>query len=487
MTVRERIRTLVYSENTDPIMKMKFKTYGLGRVAALCMAAGVLGGAAQAQIPNHDIEGIAGVAGEEQFVGPTKTFEFTAKAGYITTGDGNSIYVWGYADSSATGTGTMQYPGPTMIVNAGDKVIVSLRNELPVSTSIIFPGLAGSDVMGGEPGILVAEVPPNTVDPVIYSFVVGRPGTYLYHSGTFQEIQTEMGLVGAMVVRPEQFDATSTTGARCAYDDVDPDGNGPALPDSAYDHEYLFFLTEMDEVIHDTIEEQVRLGRPVEVDMSKYFPVYWFQNGRTGPDTMLDAGASTPWLTTQPYNSMPRMHPGQRVLMRVIGAGRDPHPLHHHGNHSRLIARDARMLTSDPFGISRGADLAEQKFTLASFPGTTMDAIFEWTGEGLGWDMYGHQPGDPMEPFEYAADHGKPIPTVLPTELHTTFGQMYGGSPFLGSAGILAPGEGGFNPNNGFMYMWHSHNEKEIVNNDIFPGGMMTFMLIEAWPPNYQP
>jgi hypothetical protein len=27
--------------------------------------------------------------------------------------------------------------------------------------------------------------------------------------------------------------------------------------------------------------------------------------------------------------------------------------------------------------------------------------------------------------------------------------------------------------------MWHSHNEKEIVNFDIFPGGMLTMLLIE--------
>jgi hypothetical protein len=26
--------------------------------------------------------------------------------------------------------------------------------------------------------------------------------------------------------------------------------------------------------------------------------------------------------------------------------------------------------------------------------------------------------------------------------------------------------------------MWHSHSEKEIVNGDIFPGGMMTMMMI---------
>ena len=30
------------------------------------------------------------------------------------------------------------------------------------------------------------------------------------------------------------------------------------------------------------------------------------------------------------------------------------------------------------------------------------------------------------------------------------------------------------------MYMWHSHSEKEIVNDDIFPGGMMTMLMIMA-------
>jgi hypothetical protein len=28
--------------------------------------------------------------------------------------------------------------------------------------------------------------------------------------------------------------------------------------------------------------------------------------------------------------------------------------------------------------------------------------------------------------------------------------------------------------------MWHSHSEKELLNGDIFPGGMMTMVLIDA-------
>jgi hypothetical protein len=29
--------------------------------------------------------------------------------------------------------------------------------------------------------------------------------------------------------------------------------------------------------------------------------------------------------------------------------------------------------------------------------------------------------------------------------------------------------------------MWHSHNEREITTNNIFPGGMMMLMLVDPW------
>ena len=32
----------------------------------------------------------------------------------------------------------------------------------------------------------------------------------------------------------------------------------------------------------------------------------------------------------------------------------------------------------------------------------------------------------------------------------------------------------------GFAYMWHSHNEREITTNNIFPGGMMMMMLVDS-------
>jgi hypothetical protein len=177
------------------------------------------------------------------------------------------------------------------------------------------------------------------------------------------------------------------------------------------------------------------------------------------------------------------------------------HPFHHHGNHSRLLAVDGRMLLN-----SNGNLAGPLLFTIPSVPGETADAIFEWTGKDLGWDMYGsdiarehscngitmYDPvtqikrtdatSDGFDPdtHEYCPDHGKEIPVTLPDLTNLAFGGFYSGSPYLGFLGSLPPGEGGLNPDAGFAFMWHSHTERELVNNDVFPGGMMTMMIVEA-------
>lgn len=394
----------------------------------------------------------------------------TAKADHISTGDGNSVYFWGYGLNG----GRAQYPGPTFIMNEGDTLIINLTNNLPPgagNVSIIFPGHEVTTT-GGVAGLLTQEAGP--AGSVTYTLTANNPGTYLYHSGTSPELQVEMGLIGAIIVRPDMGD-------NYAYNN----------PDSIFDHEYLFLLSEMDPMIHEFVKFYGVAALETTDYLSDYFANYWFINGRNAPDTMLMAGV--PWLPTQPYNCMPRMHPGEKLLMRVIDAGRDMHPFHHHGNHARVIAKDGRLLESM---TGAGPDLSYEVFTIQAVPGETVDAIFQWTGKGLGWDMYGDPTdpdyahtcnGDPVNPsagfdpvtHEYCPDHGKPLPVVLPESLDLTFGGFYSGSPFLGALGSLPPGEGGLNPNAGFTYMWHSHNEKEMTNFDIFPGGMMTMLLIE--------
>jgi FtsP/CotA-like multicopper oxidase with cupredoxin domain len=421
------------------------------------------------------IDGIAG-SGAGSAASP-RTFSLVASAATLSTGDGNTVYAWGYADAA---TGIMQYPGPTLIVNQGDYVTVNLANALPVAgmpVSIVCPGQQGvtaTCTSGGalcSEGLLTREVAPGAT--VSYSFVAAQPGTYHYHSGSNPSLQVDMGLVGALIVRPAGFSAASAANRR-AY----------AHPGTAYDREFLLLLTEMDAALHDTVYSQVQAGGPVSVDTAAFKPTLWFINGRNAPDTLLEAGI--PWLPNQPYNAAPIMHPGDKLLIREINAGRDLHPFHHHGAHMLPIARDGRVLESAP---GSGPDLSSPDFTIRTIPGQTVDLTFEWDARNLGWDIYGTGNNHSCVPDasgfspatrEWCADHGKPFPVLLPNQQDVTFGEYYGGTPFLGQFGVLPQGHPGLNENGGYFHIWHSHSEKEITTNNVFPGGMKTFLIIEA-------
>jgi hypothetical protein len=206
----------------------------------------------------------------------------------------------------------------------------------------------------------------------------------------------------------------------------------------------------------------------------------------------------------QPYNANPHMHPGELVLMRILGQGRIQHPFHFHGNHARVLGRDGNLLVSATDGVSLAGPLL---FTTPTVSGQAQDQIFSWTGKGLNWDVYNHHAGDGSTCTpdangyhsvvgspnygEWCADHLKPIPVVPPDPTIVAIGQWYAGTPYLG----LQPAGSGFtttneppgtlnqNPQAGYAYMWHSHNEREITTNDVFPGGMMSMLLID--PPSW--
>jgi FtsP/CotA-like multicopper oxidase with cupredoxin domain len=125
--------------------------------------------------------------------------------------------------------------------------------------------------------------------------------------------------------------------------------------------------------------------------------------------------------------------------------------------------------------------------------------------------------------FEWCQDHNKPVqvapfgdvaaggPATLPDPNVFTNGPWYGGTPYFGpdanlraSMSACAPGTATngtgttaapfpncttlqpsntqANPPNerGWAFMWHSHNEREITTNNIFPGGMLMMMLVDS-------
>jgi len=114
--------------------------------------------------------------------------------------------------------------------------------------------------------------------------------------------------------------------------------------------------------------------------------------------------------------------------------------------------------------------------------------------------------------YEWCQDHNKPLqvapfgdvasggPATLPDPNILTNGAWYGGTPYLGpdaslratapgcdttrNAGCttLLPSNMQANPQNerGWAFMWHSHNEREITTNNVFPGGMLMMLLVDS-------
>ena len=311
-------------------------------------------------------------------------------------------------------------------------------------------------------------------------------------------------------------------------------------PDTCYDREYLFQWAEMDPNIHLQAEAQVQArvgctagapGCSLSVPTEPYKPAYFLINGRSMPDVMDPNYAAE--YPHQPYNGNPHMHPGELTLIRSIGQGRWQHPFHEHANHVRILARDGNLILT-PDGSALAGILM---FNTDTTPGSAFDGIFYFTGRGLNWDPYGHHPGDTSDPlasltctpdangyntgaptainfWEWCQDHNKPMelnpfgdvagggPMTLPDPNIFTNGTWYGGSPYLGpdaslrstapacattstsslTCTNLLPSNMQANPANerGWAFMWHSHNEREITTNNVFPGGMLMMMLVDS-------
>lgn len=480
------------------------------------------------------IPGITGSAGKDDM---NPNFILTATENYISQPDGASIYSWGYGcDVSYTPTffpatsyytagktvsrpvtcPQMQVPGPTLIVTEGATVTVTLNNHLPIAagnTSIVFPSFTVSS-SGGVPGLMAQEAANG--GSVTYTFVAKNPGTYSYYSGTQPEIQDAMGMYGAIIVKPNSTTAASMCPPR-TLPNGEPDLSISSAaydnPNTCYDREYLFQLGEIDVNLNNRVKDAVAACPngpcpPLDVATEPYWPQYYTVNARSLPD---DADIPyQPGLPHQPYNGNPHMHPGERLLIRLIGTGRYQHPLHTHANHARILAYDGHLLTSTTSDKLAGPLF----YTLTSVSGQTMDSIFTWTGRNLNWDVYGRtqnhtcngQPIDyanPLNPdqwsgkdpttgivreydpvtHEYCFDHGKPIPVTPPDPAIVANGLWYGGTPYLGLQAVnptpLPPGANIQNPDAAYGYPWHSHDEREVTTNNIYPGGMFMIFLID--------
>lgn len=431
-----------------------------------------------------------------------RAFAITATDGFTVEPDGNAIYDWSY-----TARGSFQLPGPVLCANTGEVIDVTLTNNLPVATSIEFPGQSAVTWFGGvrwvpvgpvvnASGELLSLAPIAAANggSVRYSFTASTAGTFAYRSGTDPTLQVQMGLFGAIVVRPSGVTitaddilaapgdggatgtttnaalgmtageaATAAANAACAYASATDATKCDPFAIYQRDHENLMLLSEVDPQLHGWMESHKTDPSVLNLDSypGAYEAHYFMINGRSMPDTIAPNNAA--WLPNQPYGALATVEPFDvhinplDAMIRYVGMGTKAYSFHPHSNHERVIANDGTLLD-----FANGHNNTEEKFDIMVVPGGTLDATFRWTNEE-----------------QYSDSDGNRLPVTWPKSLNLTEGDLWSGSPYLGQSGTLNPGILTSTQCGEYYHVAHSHDLTQVTNYGVTFGGMLTLIKVE--------
>ncbi len=245
----------------------------------------------------------------------TRTCDLWATTGVISLPGWPAVPIWGYSlvDPALGGAATL--PGPALIANEGETLVVNLHNSLTETTGLSFEGQA---VLPDLAGIAAGGMKTYTIDNL-------SAGTFLYEAAPLPNAQHQvaMGMVGALIVRPAGLP-----------------GQAYASPATAFQDEALLVISELDPSLNFAVD-------PAAFDMRTYQPLLYLINGAVHP--VIPEIASTA---------------GNALLLRYINAGLQPHTLSLLGMDQRLIAKDGFPYTYTRRSVA--ANIA---------PGETQDAL----------------------------------------------------------------------------------------------------------------
>lgn len=200
---------------------------------------------------------------------------------------GATMHVWGYGSTSGMPT----IPAPQLTVYEGDTVSVTVVNNHTINHNFVIKNVTTD-------ATAIAAGASKT-----YSFTAPAAGSYVYSDTLNNNINREMGLYGALIVKPADGSQTAWSG-------------GPA-----YDYENIWVLSEMDKPRWNDVA-----GAGGSVATATYKPNYFMINGLGGFDAMMD------------HNTMIMGTLGDANLVRIVNAGQFSHSLHFHGNHFQVLS-----------------------------------------------------------------------------------------------------------------------------------------------------
>ena len=287
---------------------------------------------------------------------------------------GEYVTFWVFAPLGSAMGAPARLPSPTIRVEEGDVVYVTLHNTHYLPHTIHFHGLAVDNAMDGVPDMTQLPVAPGAA--FTYRFVARNPGTYWYHCHVQDQVHPLMGLAGMIIVepnRPNNHFAHLIPGAGR----IAPMAKATA---EQYQGEYSLVYMDIDDRLNripaaysDPREIEWRMHR--DYDATQRRPDIFLLNGRSFPFTVRD----TPIL----------VKPDETTKLRILNVGGRTLALHTHGHHPTLTDLDgypvpkAAQVTRDTFTVGPA-----QRIDLALRTGA--DGYYA-SGPGV-WLMHDHTP-----------------------------------------------------------------------------------------------
>ncbi|MEQ8360643.1 MAG: multicopper oxidase domain-containing protein [Cytophagales bacterium] len=193
----------------------------------------------------------------------------------------DSLIIWGFKDLNNPLSTQATLPGPTIYCEEGDSVIITMTNPSFEAHTI---HLHGFDVDQNNDGVPSTSFFVQPGESGTYSFKADYTGNFLYHCHVGSVLHLQMGMYGAVIVRP-------ANGVKEVY------SGGPA-----YDREYIWLTHEIDKSWHD---DYTAIGA-----FTNYFPDHFQINGKSKNLIYNDSSVSI-------YNAFI----GERLHLRLLNIG----------------------------------------------------------------------------------------------------------------------------------------------------------------------
>jgi FtsP/CotA-like multicopper oxidase with cupredoxin domain len=304
----------------------------------------------------------------------------------------------------------LRLPSPSIRIEQGDRVFVTLENTHYMPHTIHFHGVDHSyltaDGSGNDGVPMTSEMPLLPGESRTYELNPRSTGTAFYHCHVQAQAHVLMGLQGMFIVeenRPNNTLQTMNIGAgQVRVTSV--------ASQEEYDQEYDLHYTDLDSKLSGVIQ---RSNDPVEIErwihggynLTSAHSDYFTLNGRSFPYTFRESLIIT--------------EPNERVRLRVLNAGSASLSLHTHGHKATathldgVALRPEAQITRDVFFLSSAqrADLTLNTSNDGTHSyGSGVWMLHDHTGRGV--TNNGIAPGGNMNAIvyrEYLAPNGWPV------------------------------------------------------------------------------